>query len=233
MRRATDGGSIVKMPILLLVTASLAFIAQVYGQAAAAGGLPQDLANALAQVARVSHNALVAEIALPMPKVSVPDRTDDLVKTLNRIVKQSPGYEWKMEDQIIHFYNKRLYAARYNALNLRFADFTLPPTVSDLKLWLPTQVSGLAAGYKGTGGAISGFSDALLGKQTLPPIALKNVSGRDVLLRAGRESPAFYAIVVFPQAVPTKKQAPAQVWFWGSVTEQAVPIYAPSAEQLH
>lgn len=76
---------------------------------------------------------------------------------------------------------------------------------------------------------ITGFGDANLEKDTLEPGTLKNVTGRDILLRAANERPTFLSIVVFPTAEPTKKQMEKDInrnWFWEALKEKTLgPLY--------
>jgi hypothetical protein len=198
------------------------------------GQPPADLANALVQMARASHVPIIAELVWPLPKIPTAEGKPLNPGTLNELVKQAPGYEWKMEGKAIHFYNKKLRNARFNFLNLKFPRFTIPPDLSDLKLWLPGRAEGLLEGYTGEGGATSGFGDTLLGKQKLQRVTLENVTPLEVLVHVANESPTFYTVLVFPSAAPTKDEAEKRVvWQWGSLNEKLQPVYTqPPLRQM-
>jgi hypothetical protein len=191
------------------------------------GQPPADLANALVQMAKNSHVPLIAELVWPLPNVSPPGGTPANEEALNRLVQAAPGYDWKFEGKALHFYNKRLHDAKFNFLNCKFPRFTIPPNLSDLKLWFPPRSIGLLEGYTGEGGAISGFRDESLGKQSLQRAVLENVTPLQVLFHVADESPTFYTVLVFPSAHPSRSDAENRVnWQWGSLSEPQKPIYA-------
>jgi hypothetical protein len=197
------------------------------------GQIPQDLANALVQMAYTSHTPLIAELTQPMPKINVQPGAGLTPSALNVIVKQAPGYEWKMEGTAVHFYNRRLRTARFNFLNRTFPRFTVPPNLSDFKLWFPGRATGLLEGLTGEGGATSGFPDTLLSKDKLERATLNNVNPLQVLIHIANDSPNFYAVLVFPNSHPTKEQARKGVaWYWGSLREKPGPIYTQSPSRV-
>jgi hypothetical protein len=189
-------------------------------------GPPQDLANALAQMARASHVPLIAELAQPLPRIPTEEGKPLNADTLNQLVKQSPGYEWKMEGKVVHFYNKKLRQARFNFLNLKFPRFTIPPNLSQFQLWFPGRAIGLLQGYTGEGGVSGGFGDPLLEKEALQRETLENVTALGVLIHVANQSPTFYTVLAFPSAAPTKNEAEKQVsWHFGSLNEKLKPIF--------
>jgi len=191
------------------------------------GQPPADLANALVQMARASHVPLIAELVAPLPEVPTAEGNPLTSEALNDLVKQATGYEWKMEGKAIHFYNKKLRQARFNFLNLKIARFSIPPNLSDLKLWFPGQAEGLLEGYSGIGGMTTGFGDTLLEKEKLQPEELENVTPLEALVHIANESPTFYTVLVFPSAAPTKNDVKTRVvWQWGSLNEKLTPLYA-------
>lgn len=199
------------------------------------GQPPEDLANALVQMARASHVPLIAELVWPLPKVPTAEGVPLTPDRLNDLVKQSPGYEWKMEGKAVHFYNKKLRQARFNFLNFKMRQFSVPPDLSDLKLWFPGWAIGLLEGYPAEGGAISGFGDTLLEKEKLQQATLVDVTPLEALVHVANESPTFYTVLVFPSAAPTKNDAEKRVvWQWGSLNEKLQPVYTqplPSQSQ--
>lgn len=196
------------------------------------GPIPTDLANALAQMARSSHVPIIAELAQPLPKIPIAEGTPVSENSLNELVRQAPGYEWKVDSGVVHFYNKKLRAAPLNFLNLRFPRFTVPSNLSELKLWFPGRAIGLLEGFTAEGGAISGFGDAALEKEKLDRATLENMTPLQILLQIAHERPTFYTIIVFPNAAPTRKEAEQQVhWFWGSLNEKLAPLYVQPPEK--
>jgi hypothetical protein len=191
------------------------------------GQPPADLANALVQMARASHVPIIAELVWPPPTIPTTEGKPLNPQTLDDLVRQAPGYEWKMEGKAVHFYNKKLRQAQFNFLNFKLPRFTIPPNLSDLKLWLPGRAVGLLEGYTGEGGATSGFGDTRLEKEKLQQATLENVTPLEVLVRVANENPTFYTVLIFPSAEPTKKEAEKQVaWHWGSLNEKLTPLYA-------
>ena len=194
------------------------------------GQLPQDLANALVQMALTSHAPLIAELAQPLPSMPISDKAVLDSGTLNNLTEQVPGYAWNMEGKAVHFYNKKLRNAPFNFMNLVFPRFTTPPNLSDLQLWFPSRATGLLEGVTGEGGAISGFPDSKLATQRLRRAIYENVTPLQVLVRVADESPSFYAVIVFPSSTSTKAQAEHEViWHFGSLSEKMHPIYTQPA----
>jgi hypothetical protein len=175
---------------------------------------------------------LIAELSQPLPKIPTAEGVQLNSNTLDQLVKQAPGYQWKMEGKVVHFYNKKLSKAEFNFLNLKFPRFTIPPNLSDFKLWFPGRATGLLEGYTGEGGATTGFGDTQLEKEKLQRTTLENVTPREVLIHVANESPTFYAVLVFPSATPTKVGAEKHVsWNWGSLNEKLKPLYTQSVRQ--
>jgi hypothetical protein len=190
------------------------------------GQPPEDLANALVEMARAGRVPLVAELVWPLPKIPMAEGIPANERTLNQLLSQAPEYEWKMEGKVLHFYNKKLRQARFNFLNLKFPRFTVPPNLADFKLWFPGRATGLLEGYTGEGGATSGFGDTQFEKQPLDHVTLENVTGLEVLFHVANETPTFYLVLVFPGSSPTKSDAEKRVsWQWGSLNERPHPLY--------
>lgn len=188
--------------------------------------LPQDLANALVQMARASHVPLIAELAQPLPKIPAAEGALLNPGTLDQLVRQAPGYEWKMEGKAVHFYDKELRMAPSNFLNLKFAHFTVPVNLSEFKLSFPQRAIGLLQGYTEEGGVTFGLRDTQLEKEKLRQTTFENVTPLEVLVNVANESPRFYTVLVFPSAAPTKSEAEKEVsWHWGSLEEQRRPLY--------
>lgn len=190
------------------------------------GQPPADLANALVQMARASHVPMIAELVWPLPNIPTAEGKPLTREALDDLVRQAPGYEWKMEGKAVHFYNKKLRQARLNFLNLKILKFTIPLDLSTLKRWFPGQAKGLLEGYSAQGGATTGFGDPLLEREKLRRVTLENVTPLDVLVHVANESPTFYTLIVFPSAAPTKNEAEKQVvWQWGSLNEKVQPVH--------
>jgi hypothetical protein len=193
----------------------------------------RDQANALVQMARAAHVPLIAELVWPLPEIPTAEGVPITPERLDELAKQSPGYEWRMEGKAVHFYNKKLRQAHFNFLNLKIRTFTVPPNLSDMKLWFPGWAIGLLEGYPAGGGAISGFGDTLLEKEKLQEAALTDVTPLRALIYVANESPTFYTVLVFPSAAPNKTDAEKRVvWQWGSLNEklQAVGTQPPPSK---
>jgi hypothetical protein len=184
-------------------------------------------------MARAAHIPLIAELVWPLPTIPTAEGVPLTPDKLNELVKQSPGYEWKMEGKAVHFYNKKLRQARFNFLNFKIPRFTIPPDISTLELWFPGQAEGLLQGYTAQGGATTGWGDALLEKEKLQRDTLENDTPLEVLIHVANESPTFYVAIVFPRVPPTKDAAiemkQGVVWQWGSLNEKlrAVGVQPP------
>jgi len=197
------------------------------------GPIPGDLANALAEMARASRVPIIAELAQPLPHITMTNGAKVSDVSLDQLLAQAPGYEWKREGKTIHFYNKQLRVARFNVLNLLIPRFTVPINLSELKLSFPGRVNGLLEGSAAEGGVVIGPGDTELAKEKLQQVTLENKTGLEILLQLANESPTFYTIVVFPKSTPTKKQAEHNVsWFWGSLNEKSVPLYVQPMETI-
>jgi hypothetical protein len=212
-----------------------------YNRAVQHGPISEDLVNALAQVASLSNMPIIAELAQPLPEVQVAAGTEDVGDLLREIARQAPGYDWEAVGRVVHFYNKKLRRAKFNFLNLRFARFSMPANLSELKLTFPTREFGLLLqGYSGGGIVTTGFGDAMLERDLLRPAVLENVTGREILFRAANESSTFFTVIVFPNADPTMKQMERDMnrnWFWQALTEEHLghlyvqaPLAAPCDE---
>lgn len=192
------------------------------------GRLSANLADALAQVAWLSHVPMIGELAQPLPRIQLTEGVYPAKDLLREIARQAPSYQWETEGRVIHFYSTQLREAKFNFLNWSFPRFIMPPNISDLKLTFSTREFGLLHGYTGTGIATTGFGDALLGKDLLRPVTLDHVTGREILFRVANESPTFFTIIVFPNGDPTKEQMASDVdlsWFWESLKGHPEPLY--------
>jgi|HubBroStandDraft_1064217.scaffolds.fasta_scaffold57653_2 hypothetical protein len=188
-----------------------------------------DLVNTLAQVAWLSHLPMIAELAQPLPRIEIAEGTYVTKDLLQEIARQAPDYEWEAEGKVVHFYNRKLSAAKFNFLNLRLPRFAMPSNLSEFKLTFPEREFALLQGYSGGGLVTIGVGDSMLEKDLLRAATLENVTGREILLRAANESPAFFAMIVFPNADPTGEQVQQDMnrnWFWQSFKEQRLrPLY--------
>jgi len=177
-------------------------------------------------MARAGHLPLVAELVWPLPKIATVEGIPANQQTLNQLLAQSPGYEWKMEGKVLHFYNKKLRQSQFNFLYWKFSRFTVPSNLSDFKLWFPGRVIGLLEGYTGEGGATTGFGDTEFEKRSLNSETLDDMTGLDVLLHVANEAPMFYTVLVFPSSSPSRSDAENRVsWQWGSLDEKLRPLY--------
>lgn len=188
-----------------------------------------DLADVLAQVAWLSKSPMLAEIAQPLPRVEIARGTYVIKDLLQELVRQAPGYRWDVEGRVIYFYNQKLRESKNNFLNLKFPEFAMPDNVSELKLTFPQREHGLLQGSSGTGILITGFGDPALAKDLLDPATLKNVNGREILLKAANERPTFFTIVVFPNSNPTQAEMEKDInrnWFWQALSSpKPRPLY--------
>src|ERR1700688_2118454 len=170
------------------------------------GPITTDLANALVRVALLSRVPIIAELSQALPAVDVSRGTYIVKDLLDGIARQSPGYEWRFEGKAVHFYSRRTKDAKSNFLNLRFPEFIMPGSLSDLKLMFPGREYALFEGSPGGSMIIEGFGDPVLKGDTLQTTPLENVTGREILFRAADERPTFATVLIFPNDEPTKKQ---------------------------
>jgi hypothetical protein len=227
-----------KIQGLKFLTAVLAiFVSGVLGasdrdalnQAIKCDPITTDLANALVRVALLSHVPIIAELAQPVPAVDLSQGTYIVKDLLDGIARQSPGYEWRVEGRAVHFYSRRTKDAKSNFLNLRFPEFTMPGSLSDLKLMFPGREYALFEGSPGGSMIIEGFGDPVLKGDTLQATPLENVTGREILFRAANERPTFATVLIFPNDDPTKKQVEMDMnrnWFWQALSAPSpAPLY--------
>lgn len=198
-------------------------------QAVRCDPMATDLANALMRVAWLSRVPIIAELAQPLPSVDVSQGTYIVKDLLDGIARQSPGYDWRVEGKAVHFYSKRVKDAKSNFLNLRFPEFTMPSSVSHLKLTFPGREFALFEGSPGGSMIIEGFGDPVLEGDSLQAKRLENVTGREILVRAVDERPTFATVLIFLNDDPTKKQVELDMnrnWFWQALNaEHPDPIY--------
>jgi hypothetical protein len=192
------------------------------------GSLPEVL-RCISQDYRIP---LIAELSQPLPvSVRVEEGRDTARELFSRVSKTVLGYNFEvLPDDVVHFFWQDLAHSSGNFLNLEFRQFTMPANVSELKLLLPAKLNGLRNGLEGDGVVTSGFGSPVLRQLTLRPEVLSNVTGRDILIKAARETKGFYCIVVFPplSKSPTKFANYAfQHWFWGPahLEAEAPPMY--------
>lgn len=195
------------------------------------GQLSGNLADALAQIAWISHTPMLAELAQPLPKIQIHEGSHSVQALLQETIRQAPGYQWEVDGEVIHFYHRKLAQAQFNFLKLKFPHYLMPPNLSELKLTFPTLEIGLLRGSSERGYAISGFGDKTFEKEPLQQVTLENVSAREILLRAANERPSFFTVIVFPNSQPTKVQAErvGTNWFWQSFKEPLQPLYTQTA----
>ena len=181
------------------------------------GNLPE-LLRFVAQHYRVP---VVAELALPLPEhLRIRPGTNSATEVLQELLKSAPDYQFEVIGRnVVHFYRSDITEAPQDFLNLRFRQFTMPPNVSDLKVFLRAKVYALRKGLQGIGVVTSGFGEPELAGDTLPHLEMKDVSGREILLRAAEESPTFYTVLVFLDKHANTEASmnyASQHWFWGS-----------------
>ena len=189
-----------------------------------------DLAEVLSFLAHTYRLPLIAELAQPLPKVTIAANKQRVPQVFDSLMQQAPGYAWAWENGVVHVFNKRLLTQSKNFLNWRLTNFISPIDLGTFSSALPTQLHNLEIGYHGLGSVGNGLIPQKLQQILLPGQTFRNASARQILFSTAQSSKQFYSIVVFPNAHP-RTHADAefafQNWFWRAIGDQSSQhIYA-------
>jgi hypothetical protein len=196
------------------------------------GHLTGDLANVLAQVSYSTKIPIIGELALPLPTIDIREGSHSGRYLIQAIADQAAGYKWQSQGLAVLFYKQTLEQQKLNPLSLRFPRFVMPENVSKLKYILPSLEGGLLEGPSPKGVLLTGFGDVALEKYSLQAATLENVSGREILVQAARQSPFFSVIVIFDESkLKNKKESANAEWHWQSFSSALMPIYPPNPKE--
>lgn len=165
-----------------------------------------NLAEILQLISSSSTVPISAELVDPLMKVDVPARATWSARSLlNQLISQVPQYRWRMSDGVIHFYNESLYRSKGNFFNLRIAHFTIQGNVADVLLLLRSDIGKELQGIKGAGGLVVGIRPSDLANETVPTVALSNVTVRQIIAKLLSVDPKLFSVVIYPTATAATK----------------------------
>jgi len=194
-----------------------------------------DLANTLVSIATEYTVPIVAELtATEDPKVDITVGKATARQLLNSLVAKSPGYVWKEQAGVVHFYNKTIVNVPAHPLNFKLKSFQLPENVSQLKIFLPARLHNAAQGFQEGSAAISAFPSTELEQQKLPSKIFRDATGRDILLAAAASQPQFSSIIVLPNSHPQGAkdlEYANRHWFWFAMTTQDHPVISMNGKK--
>jgi hypothetical protein len=152
------------------------------------------------------HQAVLAEIVRPMPKVHLAARTLQNERELLRSLrKQLPQYQITLQNGIIFVADRTLLKDHTNPLNIRIKLFVMPEDLNALKRMLPAAANSARTGGSGIGAVANGLAmpDELSPK--LKPETLHDVTVREILIKAAQEIGTMISILTLPSAHLSEK----------------------------
>ncbi len=179
-----------------------------------------DLVSALEFISTTFHLPIIAELPKSYPAhVLLPGGEDTAEQLLNALTGQAPGYTWVSQDSVVLFYNSQLHYSAGNFFNAKIATFVMPADVAELKL----ELNGLMGSAPGTAPVMAGAPEKQLQKTKLHQgEVLNNITGRDVLVEAARQSNNLFSVILFPTADPKTEEDANQAhmnWYVRSIDE--------------
>jgi hypothetical protein len=163
---------------------------------------------------------LLVETTSPVPDLTIPAGTFTARQLLDVGVRQLPEYEWKEEGGVAHLNNRGLAKSPGNLLNAQIHRYYFPNNVADFIFEFPTCIHS-AIRSQGCMGALEGIKTPGLDKEPLPYLeAFKDVSARQILLRALQANGHFYVLIAYESTHPkSTSDFPFRNWF----TQSLVP----------
>ncbi len=135
----------------------------------------------LGREARIPLGIEYVDLEAAERPISVSLNQSTVGEALKAILKDSKGYEWRVNDGVLIISHARVPSGRKNLLDLVLREFTLPPcTVQEAghSLWMALDYQ-LRPGIRGTVGNYSpGVAHDRIG-----PLTMRNVTARQVLNR--------------------------------------------------
>jgi hypothetical protein len=179
-----------------------------------------DLASALEFISTTFHVPVIAELTKSYPDhILLSAGRDGVSRLLDAICVQAPGYSWENMDGVVLFFNKRLRTSSGNFFNAKIDSFVMPSNLGDLVLQL-NQVMGAGPG---TAPLMVGVPGGALARVPLHQgETLTNVTGREVLIDAAKQTMNIFSVILFPTVNPkTQKEFDeARInWFTRTVSE--------------
>jgi hypothetical protein len=178
-----------------------------------------DLVSALEFISTTYHLPVIAELTRSYPAhVSLPEGNDTPEQLLNALAGQSPGHGWAMEGGVALFYDIQLHDAAGNFFNSNIPRFVVPGDLAELLLEL-----NQAMGASGKARVMAGIPEKALATVRLAKgEVFTDITGREVLLQAAKQSKNIFSVVLFPSANPRTPQDLSQArmnWYVRSVDE--------------
>lgn len=179
-----------------------------------------DLVSGLELVSTTFHLPIITELTKSYPaRVSLPAGEGTAAQLLNELSGQSPYYTWVIREGVVLFYDTRLADAPGNFFNAKLERFVMPPDLAELALEL-NQAMGAEPDKPRV---MVGVLDKRLQNVKLHGgEVLSNVTGRDVMVEAAKQSNNLFSVVLFPTATPKTKRDEAEGhmnWYIRSIDE--------------
>ncbi len=179
-----------------------------------------DLVSALEFISTTFHLPIIAELTKSYPAhVSLLAGEDTAEHLLSQMSGQSRGYAWVTQDGVVLFYDIRLREAPGNFFNATIPRFVMPPDVAELALQLNQEMGADA----GKARVMAGVPEKALASVKLRNgEVLSNVTGREVLVEAAKQSNNLFSVVLFPTANPRTAEHISQAhmnWYLRSIDE--------------
>jgi hypothetical protein len=179
-----------------------------------------DLVSALAFISHTFRLPIIAELTKSYPPhVSILPGEHSAAELLNEITSQSPGYTWITQDGVVVFYRGELHEASGNFFNRHIARFVMPADLAQLKL----ELNQVMASAPGTAPVLVGVVERPLQSVKLSRgEVFHNLTGRQILIEAAKESRNLFSVVLFPTEHPTAQHEMAEAhtnWYIRSIDE--------------
>lgn len=189
----------IAIAVLMLACSGAGCFAQI-----ASEGRHQDLVSALESVSIKYHVPVLAELTASYPEhIVAPENARSLKDALEQIARQATGYSWSIKNGIVLFNKSRLFQARGNFFNRSIPYFVIPDNVAELTL----ELKGAMLAKSGTAPVMSGAPEQALQSAKLNKgKVLENMTGREILLEAARESNNLFSVILFSTANPKSRQ---------------------------
>lgn len=200
---------------------SLACCAAAQEAARAHGAHSGDLVSALEFTSKTFHLPIIAELTKSYPtQLSISAGEHSAEQLLSELTGQSSGYGWVNEGGVVLFYDKHLRDAPGNFFNAKIKRFVMPADLAVLKLELN---QAMANPEQTAAPVMTGVLEPDLQTVKLRQgEVLTNVTGREVLVEAARQSRDVFSVVLFPTSGPmtTNDVSEAHMnWYVRSIDE--------------
>jgi hypothetical protein len=163
---------------------------------------------------------LLVEATSPVPDLKILAGTYSARQLLDIGVRQLHGYKWTDDGGVAHIYQTELVKSAGNLLSVRIHRFSFPHDVAEFLIPFRSCISSTINRYDCMmGGVFQGIQPLDLKREPLPYLELfKDVSAREILLRALEANGHFYVLIAFESTEPKlASKFPYRNWFSASL----------------